>query len=126
MPDLLRRPAGQLLKLSEFLADLPWVSIHQHLNVVQSHCDSCNARKHAKAENIWVRLYIRDRVFYGEVEDDGTGFDVDAVQIRYDERGSLGMINMQERAELVDGKLVIASAPGEGTKIQLSIPLRGR
>jgi signal transduction histidine kinase len=85
-----------------------------------------NARKHAGAQNIWVRLYVRGRVFFAEVEDDGTGFDVDTVQVTYDERGSLGMINMQERAELIDGKLVIASAPGEGTKVELSIPLRGR
>ena len=85
-----------------------------------------NARKHARAENIWVRLYIQDRVFYSEVEDDGTGFDVDAVQVRYDERGSLGMVNMQERAELINGKLTIASAPGKGTRIQMSTPLRGK
>jgi two-component system sensor histidine kinase UhpB len=83
-----------------------------------------NARKHAKAENIWVRLGIQNNTFVAEVEDDGTGFDVDAVQLRYDERTSLGMINMHERAELVGGTLTIASAPGEGTHITLTMPLR--
>ncbi len=85
-----------------------------------------NARKHAKAKNIWVRLHIQDSTFVAEVEDDGTGFDVDAVQVRYDERGSLGMINMHERAELVNGTLAIASAPGEGTRITLTVPLQRR
>ena len=86
-----------------------------------------NARKHAKAANVWVRLYIQHNdTFIAEVQDDGSGFDVDAVQTRYDERGSLGMINMYERAELVNGKLTIVSAPGEGTRITLTAPLPGR
>jgi len=85
-----------------------------------------NARKHAKAQTIQVRLYIRDNAFIAEVEDDGIGFDVDEVQVRYDERGSLGMINMHERAELVGGKLTIASAPDKGTRITLTVPLRRR
>lgn len=85
-----------------------------------------NARKHAKADNLWVRLRVGDNAFIAEVEDDGAGFDVDAVQTRYDERGSLGMINMHERAELVSGKLKISSAPGEGTRITLTAPLPGR
>jgi signal transduction histidine kinase len=85
-----------------------------------------NARKHAKAENIWVRLHIQGNTFAAEVEDDGAGFDVEAVQVRYDERGSLGMINMHERAELVSGTLTIASALGQGTRITLTVPLRKR
>jgi len=85
-----------------------------------------NARKHARAENIWVRLHLRDGDFVAEVEDDGCGFDVDAVQVHYDERGSLGMINMHERAELIGGDLTIASAPGKGTRVTLTVPLQGR
>jgi signal transduction histidine kinase len=85
-----------------------------------------NARKHARAENIWVRLFVKDTKFVGEVDDDGRGFDVDAVQVRYDEHDSLGMINMHERAELIGGELAIASAPGEGTRIRLTVPLRRR
>ena len=85
-----------------------------------------NARKHAEAENIWVRLRIRDNTFVAEIKDDGVGFDVDAVQLSYDERSSLGMINMHERAELVGGTLTIASAPGRGTQIALAVPLRKR
>ncbi len=85
-----------------------------------------NARKHAKAKNIWVRLKVEGGEFVAEVEDDGVGFDVDGVQVRYDERGSLGMINMYERADLIGGKLGIVSAPGEGTRVRVSVPLRGR
>jgi signal transduction histidine kinase len=85
-----------------------------------------NARKHAEAENIWVRLSTKKKTFIAEVEDDGCGFDVEAVQTSYDERGSLGMINMHERAELVNGKLTIASAIGKGTRVTLTVRLRRR
>jgi signal transduction histidine kinase len=85
-----------------------------------------NARKHAKADNVWVRLRRQNNMLVAEVEDNGLGFDVDAVQRQYDQRGSLGMINMHERAELVSGKLSIASAPGEGTRITLTAPLQRR
>jgi len=48
---------------------------------------------------------------------------VKAVTGRYDERGSLGMLNMKERAELVQGDLTLSSQPGQGTSITLRVPL---
>jgi signal transduction histidine kinase len=58
-----------------------------------------------------------------EIEDDGMGFDVEAVNKSYDKRGSLGMINLRERTELVNGLLNIDSASGKGTRVQVYIPL---
>jgi len=83
-----------------------------------------NARKHAQASHIWVRMRIVDKgVALLEIQDDGVGFDVEAVTRSYDQRGSLGMINLRERTELVNGVLNIQSAPGKGTRIQVAIPL---
>jgi signal transduction histidine kinase len=82
-----------------------------------------NVRKHAQATNLWVRLGIRNDTFIAQVEDDGIGFDVTGVQARYDERGSLGMINLHERTELLGGQLRIESAPGRGTRITVMVPL---
>jgi signal transduction histidine kinase len=82
-----------------------------------------NARKHAKATNIWVRLYRREAFVMVEIEDDGVGFDVSAVDASYDQRGSLGMVNMRERAELIEGTLRIQSAAGRGTKISILVPI---
>jgi signal transduction histidine kinase len=48
---------------------------------------------------------------------------VAAVHKSYDQRGSLGMINLRERTELVNGLLNIDSAKGKGTRIQVYIPL---
>ena len=83
-----------------------------------------NARKHANALHIWVRLRSFEKdIALLEIEDDGMGFDVEAVNKSYDKRGSLGMINLRERTELVNGLLNIDSAPGKGTRIQVYIPL---
>ena len=83
-----------------------------------------NARKHANASSIWVRLrLVEQSVAVLEIEDDGIGFDVAAVNKSYDKRSSLGMINLRERAELVNGLLNVQSTPGKGTKISVYLPL---
>ncbi|MGD8623828.1 MAG: histidine kinase [Anaerolineae bacterium] len=83
-----------------------------------------NARKHAQASNVWVRLSVQqDDLFVAQVIDDGLGFDVDMVERDYSSRGSLGMINLKERAALVSGTLNIESAPGQGTRITLLVPI---
>ncbi len=82
-----------------------------------------NARKHAESAHIWVRLLREDDRFILEVEDDGVGFNVGGVDASYEQRGSLGFVNMRERADLVDGILHIESAEGEGTQITLSVLL---
>jgi len=82
-----------------------------------------NARKHAQARNIWVRVEQRDDVFIAEIEDDGKGFDLRTIERTYDRQGSLGLINLRERAELVEGTLTIDTAPGKGTRITLVVPL---
>jgi len=82
-----------------------------------------NARKHAEAPTIWVRL---DSVDEGlgllEIEDNGNGFDLAEIDAFYEKRGSLGLVNMRERAELVNGILTIDSSQGKGTRIRLVFP----
>ncbi len=82
-----------------------------------------NARKHAQAEHIWVRLKTQKDVLILEIQDDGVGFNVGAVQEGYDKRGSLGMVNMRERAELLNGAVKIDSTEGKGTRITILVPL---
>jgi signal transduction histidine kinase len=83
-----------------------------------------NARKHAQAANIWVRIKPLEEDFsLLEIEDDGVGFNVGEVDAFYDKRGSMGMVNMRERAELVNGVLHIDSREGQGTRVQVFLPL---
>lgn len=83
-----------------------------------------NARKHANAATIWVRLRaLESGLALLDVTDNGIGFDVKAVNESYENRSSLGMVNLRERAELVNGYLHIDSAPGKGTRVLVYIPL---
>ncbi len=81
-----------------------------------------NALKHAQADNIWVRLVEQAGTLTVTVQDDGVGFDVAAVESVYEQRGSLGMVNIRERAELLGGYLTLRSAPGQGTEVVLHVP----
>jgi signal transduction histidine kinase len=83
-----------------------------------------NARKHAQAGRIWVNLHLsKPGLALLEIQDDGIGFDVAAVTRTYDQRGSLGMVNLKDRTELVNGVLGIQSVPGKGTRVQVYIPM---
>ena len=82
-----------------------------------------NARKHAHAHNIWIALVARGGTLLVAVRDDGRGFDAAGIAADYGRRGSLGMVNMRERAEAVGGRLSVQSKPGEGTTISLTAPL---
>jgi signal transduction histidine kinase len=83
-----------------------------------------NARKHAAAQNIWVRLkQMSPGLAQLEIKDDGIGFDLQAMNSAYDKHSSLGMINLRERTELVNGMLNIQSKPGKGTLVQVYVPL---
>jgi len=83
-----------------------------------------NARKHAAATDLWIRLFRRGVSATAEIEDNGKGFDVAAVEAGYAQRSSLGLLNLHERAMLINGKTVIQSTPGKGTKVIVTIPLR--
>ncbi|PWH18067.1 MAG: hypothetical protein DDG59_06795 [Anaerolineae bacterium] len=83
-----------------------------------------NARKHAKADHIWVRLNIAAAdILLLEIVDDGVGFDAATLANGYEQRGSLGMVNMRERTELVNGIFQIDSQPEKGTTVRVWIPL---
>jgi signal transduction histidine kinase len=82
-----------------------------------------NARKYSEAGRIEVRLWREGDLFIARVHDDGKGFDTVAVNTNYSSRGSLGMVNMRERAERIDGSLEVESAPGKGTTVTLVVPL---
>jgi signal transduction histidine kinase len=85
-----------------------------------------NARKHANAEHVWITITTtkeNNDIVDIEVKDDGIGFDLVEVNKSYDKRGSLGLINLKERTEMLNGVLNIVSAPDKGTTIHLRVPL---
>ena len=97
-------------------------------NVIFYLCEEAvnNARKHAKATVILVSLKFfpeQPEIASLEIIDNGVGFNVKQVMGDYEKRGSLGMVNLQERADLVNGRLNIDSVPKKGTRVRVLIPL---
>ena len=82
-----------------------------------------NARKHAHASYIMVKLRVEGDLLVAEVIDDGRGFDVEAVENDYATRGSLGMLNLRERAVLIGGTINVESVQGQGTRVTLLVPV---
>ncbi|HKW96237.1 MAG TPA: chemotaxis protein CheB [Bryobacteraceae bacterium] len=78
-----------------------------------------NVLKHANSPNATVTLARQNSAIQLTIRDKGTGFDRASVK----GKGRLGLINMEERVRLVKGKIEIHSKPGEGTRIEASIPL---
>jgi len=79
-----------------------------------------NARRHASASVIEIRLDVSDNVATIEVIDDGTGFDTNVAR---DAQSGIGLFTMRERVALVDGDFQIRSDPGKGTVVLASVPL---
>ena len=84
-----------------------------------------NIRKHAEPKNVWIILQDNPDETLVTIRDDGKGFDSRAVNERYDERGSFGLLNMRERARLIGASYDLYSQPGQGTTILLTIPHEG-
>jgi PAS domain S-box-containing protein len=80
-----------------------------------------NAAKYASAAQVTILLERRGEELVLVVEDDGCGFDLDAVRRRAD---GLGLVGMRERAQIVDARIEIETAPGNGTSIFVRVPLR--
>lgn len=80
-----------------------------------------NARKYAKAKLISVTIARQQETLVVRIVDNGVGFDT-GVKAN-DGRDHFGMINMRERAELIDGTLNVKSIPGKGTSITVVIPI---
>jgi signal transduction histidine kinase len=83
-----------------------------------------NIAKHAAAENVTVMVAFEPDVIQLQVKDDGRGFDVDEIfATTAQPRHAWGLLGMQERVALVGGSCHISSSPGQGTAVEVCIPL---
>jgi signal transduction histidine kinase/ligand-binding sensor domain-containing protein len=80
-----------------------------------------NVLKHAAAHRIWVKLDMETRRLYLRILDDGRGFE--QTDVFSDRAGHFGLIGMRERAERLGGELHLKSRPGEGTQVEVTVPL---
>lgn len=83
-----------------------------------------NVRKHARATNVWIDLKFHADVAALSVRDDGTGFDMIKALDAARGRGSVGILQMRERAERAGGAFEIETAEGQGTSVRVTLPLQ--
>jgi len=80
-----------------------------------------NARKHARASAVAVRLAYEPGRLDCVVEDDGVGFDPAQTPPAPSVEGGVGLSSMRERAASVGAMLHVESAPGEGTRVTFTV-----
>lgn len=82
-----------------------------------------NIERHAGARSAQIVLTVGEGQMRLLVEDDGKGFDPQRASWDAVELQRLGLLGMRERAELLGGQVRIDSAPGKGTRLEVTIPL---
>ena len=87
-----------------------------------------NILKHAQAKNVEVKLEAQGNIAQLAIRDDGIGFDykkdfLDRPSRRKNDRTRLGLVGLRERVELLGGRMEIRTAPGEGTLLQVQLPV---
>jgi len=78
-----------------------------------------NIAKHAQAVKVRVAISGRKDGIALRVEDTGDGFDLKEIK----GKGGLGLISMEERVRLLNGRFIIQSQPGKGTTVDVFLPL---
>jgi len=82
-----------------------------------------NIEKHAGATRATVDICFTEEGIRLSVGDNGNGFSLPRSVSDLPRLGKLGLIGMKERAELIGGSFEVLSAPGEGTRVLVSVTL---
>ena len=83
-----------------------------------------NAATHAGVSEAAVALKSANGMIIAEIRDEGCGFELTDFGTARDD-GHLGLAGMQERAELVGGRLSVRTEPGKGTTVRAAVPMVG-
>jgi signal transduction histidine kinase len=78
-----------------------------------------NIGKHSQATDVRVEMTRQNALARLLVADNGRGFDMQSV----DQHAGLGLLAMRERVRLAHGYIIVQSAPGKGTRIEIRIPM---
>lgn len=81
-----------------------------------------NVRKHAAANQVVIKMEMLPNKINLHIKDDGCGFVLEEI-LNNREREGYGLIGIQERVQLLDGKIRINTAPGKGTELNISVPV---
>lgn len=106
-----------------------WISSLENINLEEQETTAMfrifqetliNVARHAGATEVKVQLRKEENTYFLEIEDNGKGI----TQKNIDDKRSLGLLGMRERALAVGGRITIKGHPGRGTKVTVEIPIR--
>ena len=83
-----------------------------------------NVIRHSEATSAKITLLEKEATICLEIEDDGHGFDVNQASEDAFTLQHWGLIGIRERAELIEGEVLVDSKPGYGTQLQVIMPLQ--
>jgi signal transduction histidine kinase len=113
---------------ARFLSDLDELNMPQPVcrelaRIVQEAL--VNVRKHSRARQVLVRMGSRNGSWHVSIEDDGRGFPFTGriSQAELDTLGK-GPLVIKERVRLIEGELTIESYPGQGSRLEITVPQR--
>lgn len=104
-----------LVKLQIRLPSLPQQLSYQLYLIAKE--GLVNVQKHAQATQATLSIVQVEKTIVMKLTDDGCGFDVDKTATGY------GLKGIRERSQLLGGQLIVESQPGQGTQLQLTVPL---
>ncbi|MGB3717211.1 MAG: sensor histidine kinase, partial [Candidatus Promineifilaceae bacterium] len=81
-----------------------------------------NVARHAQASQAEVRINFTQDAVLLDIADDGCGFEVPESPAEMALGGHFGLLGMQERAELIGAHLTVISAPGQDTRVAVTLP----
>ena len=82
-----------------------------------------NVAKHSNSSSVQVRIALRAGLLHGEVVDDGSGISSERAA-EAEAAGRRGLPGLHRRARAAGGEVRIESAPGQGTRVEVTMPLR--
>ena len=78
-----------------------------------------NMKHHSSANQVDIHLKNQNKEFILCIQDNGRGFDMSKMA----DKKTLGLLGMRERSIAMHGTFTIQSKPGEGTKVEVRVPL---
>lgn len=116
----LNKAGAYELKINNRLTDLQITSPNKDLILLRLLQEIINnIIKHAQATCIQIDAHLTNNILHLRVAENGIGFNPEEIKSK---KSGMGLNSIYKRIEMINGKLILNSTPGEGTSISIEVP----